>query len=442
VFSLAIIAPQLDRLFLSAAEHQTLPQKVYHYSLSIFFGTIAIFIGTLPILIYHYQQVSVIGLITNILIIPITGLITILGMLIIPLSFISSFIASLYGEGLELLVKATLGISHIASSLPFAMITLPRPTSISIVLFLSLIIFCISSQTLNRLIGRVVTSSILIFTLLHINIPLVSAITKEDGKLKVVFFDVGQGDAALISSPTGKHYMIDFGGRSLSGRSQSERSILPFLRAEWISSVDGAFISHMHFDHYAGLEPLLKAGYVAKIYSCGEKTENQTAYSLDSITYHSKIPVERVQQGMKITDDELTMYILSPDAKSDGIVEDMNHRSTIIKLVYGNTSFLFLADAEADAEREIVHKYGSFLKSNVVKIAHHGSKSSSIQELVTLTKPAYAVVSVAQGNKFGHPSVNVLERWHKAGAKVLSTAHGGAVIFESDGEDVKQIQWK
>ncbi len=442
VFSLAVIAPQLDRLFLNEIKVPTFREKVYHYCMSIFFGTIAVFVGTLPILIYHYQQVSVIGLFTNIIIIPISGLITILGMLLIPMSFISSFLTSLYGEGLKLLVDATLGISHVASSLPFAMITLPRPTIISIVLFTTLLIYCISSKSRKRFIGRMITSTAFVIMLMLINIPFVSAITKEDGKLKIVFFDVGQGDAVLINTPRGKNYMIDFGGRSLSGRSQSERSILPFLRAEGISSIDGAFVSHMHYDHYAGLEPLLKAGYIAKIYSCGEKTENLTAYALDSIVYHSKIPVEQLLQGEKIIDDELSMCVLSPDVKSDGIVEDKNHRSIIIKLVYGKTSFLFLADAEADAEREVVRKYGSFLKSDVVKIAHHGSRSSSIGELVSLTKPSYAVVSVGERNAFGHPNVNVLERWYRSGAKVLSTAHSGAVIFESDGEEVKQISWK
>lgn len=442
VFSLAVLAPQLDRLFLNEIEAPTFREKVYRYCMSIFFGTIAVFVGTLPILIYHYQQVSIIGLFTNILIIPISGLITILGMLLIPMSFISSFLTSLYGEGLKLLVDATLGISHVASSLPFAMITLPRPTIISIVLFTSLLLYCISSQTRKRFIGRMITSTAFVAVLMLINIPFVSAFTKEDGKLKVIFFDVGQGDAVLINSPSGKNYIIDFGGRSLSGRSQSERSILPFLRAEGISSIEGAFVSHMHYDHYAGLEPLLKAGYIAKIYSCGEKTENLTAYALDSIVYHSKIPVEQLLQGEKIIDDELSMYVLSPDVKSNGLVEDKNHRSIIIKLVYGKTSFLFLADAEADAEREIVRKYSSFLKSDVVKIAHHGSRSSSMGELVSLTKPSYAVVSVGERNAFGHPNVHVLERWHRSGAKVLSTAHSGAVIFESNGEAVKQNNWK
>lgn len=445
VFSLAIIHPQLKRL--SGKERKDgqetpTPSPLTIYLSSLFLGSLAVFLGTLPILIYHYQQVSIIGLFVNILVIPISGLITILGMLVIPLSLLSTYISSIYGEALQILVQLALGISKAASSLPFAMITLPRPTIISIVLFTSLLLYCISSQTRKRFIGRMITSTAFVALLMLINIPFVSAFTKEEGKLKVIFFDVGQGDAVLINSPSGKNYMIDFGGRSLSGRSQSERSILPFLRAEGISSIEGAFVSHMHYDHYAGLEPLLKAGYIAKIYSCGEKTENLTAYALDSIVYHSKIPVEQLLQVEKIIDDELSMYVLSPDVKSNGLVEDKNHRSIIIKLVYGKTSFLFLADAEADAEREIVRKYGSFLKSDVVKIAHHGSRSSSMGELVSLTKPSYAVVSVGERNAFGHPNVYVLERWHRSGAKVLSTAHSGAVMFESNGEAVKQNNWK
>ncbi|HEY6171794.1 MAG TPA: DNA internalization-related competence protein ComEC/Rec2 [Candidatus Kapabacteria bacterium] len=442
VFSLAVIAPQLDRLFLSDSNNVSAKNEIIRVVSKTFIGTVAVFLGTLPILIYHYQQVSIIGLFVNILIIPVSGLITILGMLTIPLSLVSSFFASLYGEGLELLVKAALGVSQLASSLPFAMITLPRPTVIGIVLFASILIYCIFSQTRERLVGRMITSIGLSLLLFVMNVPFVYAITNAESKLTVVFFDVGQGDATLIRTPSGKHYMIDFGGRGQSGRSQAERSILPFLRAEGISSIDGAFVSHMHYDHYAGLEPLLKAGYIDKIYSCGERTENQTAYTLDSISYHSKIPVENVLQGEKIIDGELSMYVLSPDAKSDNAVEDKNHRSIIIKLVYGTTSFLFLADAESDAEKEIVDRYGMFLKSDVVKVAHHGSRTSSTPELIGLTKPSYAVISVGERNAFGHPNANVLERWYKSGARVMSTAHDGAVILQSDGQTLKQINWK
>jgi competence protein ComEC len=442
VFSLGVIAPQLDRLFLSESNIISVKDKIARVVSQTFIGTLAVFLGTLPILIYHYQQISIVGLVSNILIIPVSGLITILGMIIIPLSLVSSFLASVYGEGLELLVKGTLGISQIASSLPFAMITLPRPTIIAILLFASLLIYCISSRTRKGFRGRMTTSIVFVAVLMLVHIPLVSAITKEEGNLKVIFFDVGQGDAALIRTPSGKSYMIDFGGRGQSGRSQAERSILPFLRAEGISSIDGAFISHMHYDHYAGLEPLLKAGYIEKVYSSGEKTENLTAYALDSIAYHSKIPVEPVYQGEELIDDELAMYVLSPDLKSNGVVEDKNHRSTIIKLVYHNTSILFLADAEADAERALAERYGTFLKSDVVKVAHHGSKTSSTQELISLTKPRYAIISVGEHNGFGHPNMNVLERWHRSGAKVMSTAHSGAVMFESDGKEVSEITWK
>lgn len=442
VFSLVMIAPQFDRLLLSKSTAVSSKDKIVRILSQTFIGTLSVFLGTLPILLYHYQQVSIVGLVSNILIIPVSGLVTILGMIVIPLSLVSSFLASLYGEGLELLVKVTLGISHAASSLPFAVITLPRPTTVSIVLFTCVLIYCISSQTRTSFIGRMVVSITFVAVFMLINVPFVSAITQEEGKLKVLFFDVGQGDAALIRTPSGKNYMIDFGGRAQSGRSQAERSIVPLLRAEGISSIDGAFVSHMHYDHYAGLEPLLRAGYIEKIYSSGEKTENLTAYALDSIAYGSRIPVEQVYQGEKLIDEELAMYVLSPDPKSGDVIGNKNHRSIIIKLVYGNTSFLFLADAEADAEKALTKRYGTFLKSDVVKVAHHGSKTSSTQELISLARPSYAIISVGDYNSFGHPNANVLERWHRSGAKVLSTAHDGALIFESDGNKVDQVQWK
>lgn len=441
VFSLATIAPQFDRLFLSRIEQSSFFKRAAEIGLRTLFGTVSVFLGTLPILIYHYQQVSVVGLFTNILIIPISGLITILGMLILPLSFVSSYLSVLYGEVLQLLVGITLAISKVASSLPFAMLTIPRPTTFAVLLFIAIVLYFISASSRQRLLSRMVVSLSLILSLILMDVRLVSAVTTDD-KLTVMFFDVGQGDAALIHTPGGKNYMIDFGGRSFSGRSQVERNVLPFLRAEGITHVDGAFISHMHYDHYAGLEVLLKDGKVDRIYSCGEKTENLTAYSLDSLTYHRNIPIALLSQGDVISDDDVKLYVLSPKSKSDVTKGEANHRSLILKLVYKNSSFLYLADAERDAEEEIARTYGSFLKSDVVKIAHHGSKTSSTQDIVTVSKPKYAVVSVGEHNSFGHPSTSVLERWYKSGARVLSTAHDGAVIFQSDGDEVSLVNWK
>lgn len=441
VFSLAVLAPQLDRLFLSYKEEKKSGRSIYQYCISIFFGTLAVFIGTLPILIYHYQQVSIIGLFTNILIIPMSGLITILGMLLLLLSCVSTYLTSLYADCLFFLVNAVFGISHIASSLPFAMITLPRPNPLSLLLYSSVVIYCITSLSKVRLFGRIATSIVCNGLVMILNVPVVSAITDEDA-LTIVFFDVGQGDAALISTPKGKNYMVDFGGRSFSGRSHSERCVLPFLRAESIRSIDAAFVTHMHYDHYAGLEHIIKSSDVNRIYVCGERSTNQTAYTLDSISYHEKIAVETLQRGTVLDDGTIKFYILSPEKSQSISVDNINHSSIVMKVVYGKTSFLFMADAEGDTEREIVRQYGSFLKSDVVKVAHHGSKHSSIHELVGSTTPSYAVVSVGDRNAFGHPNIGVLERWHTAGASVLSTAHNGAIIFQSDGKTIKQVNWK
>jgi competence protein ComEC len=120
----------------------------------------------------------------------------------------------------------------------------------------------------------------------------------------------------------------------------------------------------------------------------------------------------------------------------------MNNRSGILKICYGDVGVLFTGDLEKEGERFYVGAYGKFLESDVLKVGHHGSKSSTSSEFLATVKPAYAIISAGKGNKFGHPNFEVLQRLNKFGVEIKRTDKFGAVIFTTDGETVDFIDWK
>lgn len=445
VFSLTILAPQLDRLFERPPLEEGVGKFMFFSSLkATTIGTAAIFFGTLPILAYHFHQVSLIGLITNILAIPLSGIITILGIILVPLSLISNWVASLYGEALQFFVRCLTFISGNASDFQYSIISVARPAFWGIMLYYFAIGYILSSPIRKVAYKKCVISAAFLLMLLLLRIPLAYSITKIDGSLTMTFFDVGQGDGILISTPNGKEYMIDVGGISVSGTTPAARSIIPFLKAEGVSSINALFITHMHADHYGGAPKLASEKYIDRIYTCGEKTTSHLAWTLDSIAMSSGIPVTTLRAGNILAlDENVSLYVLNPEeAEPSAIGSRANHRSLALKLVYGKTSTLFLGDVEGVDEERLVQKYGEFLRSDIVKVAHHGSKTSSTTELIHTANPKYAVISVGKNNKFGHPSDEVIRRWFSSGATICRTDNDGAVILRSDGEHTQKVHWK
>jgi len=325
---------------------------------------------------------------------------------------------------------------------------LPRPQTILILLYLAAIFYLIRAQARKNFFGRTLSVASVIFVLLAVKIPFAYSLVKSLDKVSLLFFDVGQGDAVLLQAPNGKTFLIDFGGITKNYTAIADRTITPFFKAEGITEISGGFITHMHIDHYGGAVSIAENIGCKALYTSGERTIGYAAYRLDSISQALHIPVIRLHQGddIKINND-LHIYVLNPESSTNEIVlplssEGMNHGSLALKVVYKNSSALLLGDIEASDEDRLCKQYGEFLKSDVVKVAHHGSNTSSSQSLCKLSKPKYAVISVGKRNTFGHPSISVIKRWLYKGAEVLRTDKAGALLFQSDGNEFRKVDWR
>ena len=266
--------------------------------------------------------------------------------------------------------------------------------------------------------------------------------------LDVVFFDVGQGDAVLVSTPEDRHILIDTGPRSPDGSSAAEYAVLPYLRTRGIDHVDAVVISHPDEDHLGGVPAVLEQVSVGRIIRSGSERDTELYREVERRIERGSVSEMRVRRGRQImVGESIRLDILGPPpAPVPSGMEDVNEQSVVLRLTYGDVHVLLPGDIEADAEQNLVRVYGDQLASHLVKIPHHGSKTSStipfVEAAVDSSLATRAVVSVGQNNRFGMPSREVTSRWQETGASVASTAKAGAVWYRTDGERVWRVRWK
>ncbi len=276
--------------------------------------------------------------------------------------------------------------------------------------------------------------------------------------LDVVFFDVGQGDACLLTLPNGRTVLIDAGERT-PRRDEGARTVVPQLARFGVARVDALVTTHPHADHIGGVDAVLRAVPVGMLVHNGQPDASpmwtETLGTADSLGVRTQAAV--AGDALRL-DPTVRIRVLGPSrtlAASDGA----NEASLILLVEYGRTRWLFAGDAETAAEAEVVTRYAHLLRADVVKVGHHGSRTSSSVPFVAAasgvrpgarlvsaraqgTAPAFAVVSVARRNRHGLPDEEPVTRWLTAGASVVQTADQGAVWLRSDGERVSRIDWR
>jgi competence protein ComEC len=451
VFSLVLIYPNLSYLVISEQwrKKNAWSQKIIRGSVDIFLTSLSVTIGLLPFMILHFHHVTITAVFSNIIGIPASTLLTIVSFLLLPMSVVSPWLAGIYGDVASALATWLSVLAKYSGSIGSLRVAIPRFTLFGIGLYyLGIALVIYRSRSVLQLLKRGTYVIIIFFSLIAVDVGLFAAPLTSEGTLSVLFFDVGQGDAALIRTPNGKSYLIDLGGIRKDGVSVAERAILPMLEAEGISHINAGLITHMHLDHYAGAVSILGSGLIDRLFVSGYPGKGYYIRVFDSLVAANHISISDILQGERMQlDSEVTLYVMNPDSSAlhPDYIENgnqANHTSLVMKIMYGKNSILFLGDIEASDEQRLVRQYGSFLKSDVVKVAHHGSRYSSSKALVDAARPEYAVVSVGEHNSFGQPTMEALSRWHNGRSKVLRTDREGAILFHSDGETMWREDWR
>ena len=402
-----------------------------------------------PIMLLNFGTISFTFFISNILVSPFLGIIIILGFIIVLISFISIATAKFFAVLLNLIIKILLSISYICSKIPLSRLYIPKPSIISIITYYLIILVIIyvyqlklkkrnktQDKIFNRfkfLYLRYFKKIIIIVIILSITFQMFSKVMEHD--LKIYFIDVGQGDSTLIISPYNKKILIDGGGSKNNDKYDVGKNIiLPYLLSRKISSIDYLMISHFDADHCNGVIYILKNIKVKEIIISKQSKICNEYLNIIDIIREKNIKVRVISSGDKIIIDKLTYIdILHPDSK---LIQDedggLNNNSIVAKLNCRKFSLLFTGDIEETAEKIILERYKDNLKllnSDILKIPHHGSKTSSTEDFIKTINPKIALIGVGNDNSFGHPNDDVIERLEKNNIVIYRTDLYGEIII-------------
>ena len=279
----------------------------------------------------------------------------------------------------------------------------------------------------------------------------------RDPALRVTFLDVGQGDAAVIELPDGAVWLVDAGGAPGGGSPQAQlgpgRAVAAFLRHRGVRAIDLAIVSHPHPDHYLGLlavaaEVPIHALWAAAPPDDGAHHDDDPAAPARGGLGYDAVIAALVATGTRVeaptlgthAHGDITLEVLAPGedrvATADGVLT-VNDNSLVVRVSRGGARVLFLGDLEDEGEELLVAR--GALAADVVKVAHHGSPTSSTAALVEATRPRWAVMSLGRGNRFRFPASAVVARWRAVGAAVLRTDEVGAVTVRIDARGAVEV---
>jgi competence protein ComEC len=409
--------------------------------------SIAPTIATTPIILYNFGQISFVSVLSNFVIVPWVEMTVILGFASTLIGIVFLPLAYVLNNVLTVILMILNGFVCFFAGLPYACRYFKPPHLAAITAYYIMFIYMVEiikgrvniNINFNKLKPALIISALLFSLLLfwgHSN-------AAQD--LIVTAIDVGQGDSILIEAPSGRKVLIDGGGKQEIGSStipkedQVGRSIVvPFLRKKGINEIDLLILTHPHDDHVGGLPYVLEKIKVDQVLDSGQPHTSRGYKKFLKLINDKHIPYRLARAGQVIDlGGGAKGYILHPSEPFiRGTISDLNNNSVVMRLVYGQTSFLFMGDTAFEGENRIM-SLGYDLKSDVLKVGHHGSATSTSMSFLEAIRPEYAVISVGAKNKFGHPNPGTLERLETIGAKVYRTDLNGSVVFRSDGNRVR-----
>jgi competence protein ComEC len=382
----------------------------------------------LPMAVY-FHRATTLALPANLVVVPIMGLLLPLALATTLLSYVGTWAAFVPKCLTALLLHAVSANVFTFAHFRVADLRVPDPRIWTSLLCIFAICACLFAA--KRRIGLVFASLVLIgvsdWVIISARKPDV-----EPKTLEVTAIDVGQGDSLLVVTPQGKTLLIDSGGTlgpNTSGFDVGEDVVSPYLWARGFARLDAVALTHAHGDHIGGLPVVLKNFHPGELWVApGPPT---TAYvALVAQARASHIPVLERIAGDQFEFGGAKVDVLAPKSDSTFDSRRRNDNSMVLKISYGSTSALLEGDAEKKTERMIAPELGPV---NLLKVAHHGSSTSSISELMGRIQPQFAVISVGKLNRYGHPRAEILQRLTAAGACTFRTDMNGALSFYLDG---------
>lgn len=443
VLSILYLVPKIlkwqkkeDPLFPSSASWG---QKIWNYlRLSLLVSGVAI-LGTAPFVALHFNRISPIGLITNLLIIPWVGfLIVPLALMASLLSFASYPLATFLIQANQFITLILLKVLSFFATFSFASFYVSTPTALEIILFYLTLLTAVNLRKTRKarylFVGLCI---VLIFDLGYWNLK--DSFKKD---LTLTFIDVGHGDSIFVEFPKGKRMLIDGGGSYEDRFDIGKNVIAPFLWNKKIGKVDYLVLTHPDPDHLKGLNFVASHFRIGQFWSTGLATGSEAYLQLEETLAEKNMQRSILNDKIPpLTIEGVNVSFLNPPELGElrRISQNRmvtNNSSLVVRLRFKNMTFLLAADIGQEAENRMMRE-GYSLKADLLKIPHHGSASSSSPAFLERVKPAYAVLSVGERN-IGHlPNPEIMKRYEQIGTRIFRTDRHGAITVITDGEKIE-----
>ena len=422
---LLVLPPLLEKL--------TEPeQRIRRWAVSAVGVTVAAGLATAPLVAFHFGQVAWPGFLANLVLLPI------LGFVLLPVFLAAAVLSPALGgtlpfaEWVETLAAGFISGADFFAALPSALTHVPSPPLLLVAGTYAVAVLLLSGRGHVEMKAALTGAVILPIVWLLALHP-----TPATGDLQVTFLDVAQGDSTIITGPDGATLVID-GGTRIGRFDLGRLAVAPYL---WQQGIDrpALLATHPQIDHQGGLSYVAERFATAGVYTNGVRRRGTRFDDVFHATLKAQQShVKTVRKGSNFAPlPGVTTTVLHPPQNSLESRSE-NDRSVVLRLQYGNHSFLFAGDIEQAAEDELV-RTGSTLAATVLKVPHHGSSSSSTDAFLARVAPQLAVISAGPGNPYRHPHKKVRDAYKKRGVTTHVTASDGAVMMTSDGIHLKVV---
>jgi len=388
--------------------------------------------STAPLVIAYFGRISPISLLANLIVVPLMGGAVALGLLMAATHVALPPISMLLSAANWALLKVAILAAECLARPAWASVDVHFPGPVAAGVYVCLLLILVPEVRRHRT-GRY----LVVLGLVLANVWVWGATWQRTPCLEVLTLDVGQGDAIFLRFPNGRTMLVDGGAREL-GRDMGERVVLPFLRSRGISRLDAVVATHAHGDHIGGLVSVLEGIEVGTYLDNGQAYGSWTARRVAELIGERGIEHRVVCAGDSLIGlGGVGVVVIHPTHKyvsgKGKAPRGINNGSVVLQVRYGGQGMLLTGDVEKETDGELL-RWGDRLRADVLKAAHHGSRTSSSEAFLAGVRPRTVVVSCGAGNRFGHPAPEVIHRLQRKGIRVIRTDRAGAVrVLFSDG---------
>lgn len=409
-------------IFIKRIQEKKSNSKVINYIKQMALVSVYANIIIIPIMMYHFNTVSLTFIISNIMASPILGIIVITGFLFIIASITVKPLTRLIAIFIKPILSILIKISQICSKLPFSSILVVTPYIFNVISYYAIILYCIKSKKNNKC--KIIICLLIVLILINFIIYIFPQ------KLRIFFIDVGQGDSTLIITPDKKTVLIDGGGSD--SFDVGEKVLLPYLLDRRILKIDYVLISHFDTDHCGGILTIMEKVKVKNIIISEQAEHSENYERFKKLMINKKIRLIEVKKGDKIKIGRYSEFkILFPPSRL--LSENpLNNNSIVAQFNYNNLKMLFTGDIEKLAEQQILKTEKAEIRADILKVAHHGSKTSSIPEFIKAVRPKIALIGVGKNNTFGHPNQQTIKNLENIKCRIYRTDLQGEIIIKID----------